>query len=112
MISLASGNPPRKSNKLWCQSLATRAQLSGLAETFYAGDSVVTTTSGISSCKTFFYYIFYVNDLVLPEKWLKRGFLFSLKYPFLAKFMFKIKMLLQKLSLVGFFTYFCIHNRK
>ena len=27
-------------------------------------------TSGISSCKTFFYYIFYVNDLVLPGKWL------------------------------------------
>ena len=28
------------------------------------------STSGISSCKSFFYYIFYVNDLVLPEKWL------------------------------------------
>ena len=27
-----------------------------------------TGTSGISSCKTFFYCIFYVNDLVLPEK--------------------------------------------
>ena len=27
-------------------------------------------TSGIFSCKTFFYYIFYVNGLVLPEKWL------------------------------------------
>ena len=28
----------------------------------------VSDTSGIFSCKTFFYYIFYVNDLVLPEK--------------------------------------------
>ena len=27
-------------------------------------------TSGMSSCKTFFYYIFYVNDLILREKWL------------------------------------------
>ena len=27
-------------------------------------------TLGIFSCKTFFYHIFYVNDLVLPEKWL------------------------------------------
>ena len=53
-------------------------------------------TLGISSCKTFFYYIFYVNDLVLPEKWLLRSFVFSLKYPFLAKIVAKIKKQLQK----------------
>ena len=27
-------------------------------------------TSWTTSCKKNFYYIFYVNDLVLPEKWL------------------------------------------
>ena len=32
--------------------------------------SALGSTPGISSCKTFFYYIFYVNCLVLPEKWL------------------------------------------
>ena len=57
-------------------------------------------TSGMSTCKTSFYCIFYVNDLVLPEKWLYRDFVFSLKYPLLAKFVVKIKKLLQQWPLL------------
>ena len=49
-------------------------QVTMLIAIFGVGSQVcgpfISHTSGIISCKTFFYYIFYVNDLVLPEKWL------------------------------------------